>query len=198
MKKPKKITVKFFLNERVKPVKENKALTYPLYMLIIYNRNNTSIKSHYGGFYKSLQEAEKSHYPGFLAFEERIIKKTAEYELSKRGEKFDLKGLHEKYDKYCIGIDVLFSSYMKTQLWTMLVRCEPQEYVFAMNFTEPKVEFGILYQMALKLYKDFDKLVSKEFKEEIEVYTNFMKLYQGSFFQYTFPTVIEWLDNAAI
>jgi hypothetical protein len=198
MKKPKKITVKFFLNKLVKPVKENKASTYPLYMLITYNRRNTSIKSHYGGFYKSLDEAAKTHYPGFFAFEERIVTKSIEYELVKRGEKFDLKGLHDKYDKYCIGIDLLFGTYMKSALWTILVRCQPQEYSFALNFNDTKVEFVTLYQMALKLYKDFDKLVSKEFKEEIEVYSNFMKLYRGSFFQYTFPTVIEWLDKSAV
>jgi hypothetical protein len=197
MKKPKKITVKFFLNKLVKPIKENRALTYPLYMLIIYNRKNTSIKSHYGRFYKNLEEVEKTHYPGFLAFEERIVKKTVEYEIARKGDTFDLKGLHDKYEKYCIGIDILFASYMKNSLWTMLIRCEPQKYAFALNFNEPNVEFATLYEMAQKLYKDFNKVVSREFKEEIEVYSSFMKLYQGSFFQYTFPTVIEWLDKSA-
>ena len=198
MSKPKKITVRFFLNETVKPVKEGHAMTYPLYMLLTYNRRSTMLRSHYGGYYKDLKQIDKVHYPGLLNLEERIVQKTIQHELLEQGEKFDIKGIGNAYEKYCIGIDVLLDRYMKNQLWNMVVRLEPQEYAFALNFSEPKVSFQTLYGMASKLFPHFEKLQSKEFKEELEIYTSYLKLYQGAFFQYAFPTVIEWLDKSAV
>lgn len=197
MKKPKKITVKFFLNKTVHPIVEGKEKRYPLYMLITYNRKNTMMKSHYGGYYKDLKEVEKQHYPGFLDFEERNVQKTIRYEIAKQGESFDLKGIHKKYEGYCIGIDVLFGRYLKNALWPLLMRTDQYELVKALNFTDPGVQFDSLFYISQKVF-NLDKLLSKEFTEEIEVYTTYMKLYQASFFQYTFPTVIEWLDQSAI
>lgn len=87
---------------------------------------------------------------------------------------------------------------MKAQLWNMLLRLEPFEFAKALNFNDPDVEFETLYKMSKKLYKDFASLLPKNFDQEMEVYQLFTKLYRGSFFQYTFPTVIEWLDNSAL
>jgi len=194
--KPKKITVKFFVNKVVQPLVEGREKRYPLYMLVTYNRKNTMMRCHYGKYYKDLKEIDKLHYPGLLAMEERIILKTITYELLQRGDEFDLKGTNKKYDQYCIGIHVLLERYLKGRLWNVLSRLEPFEYVKALNFDSPDVEFNTLYKIARKVYKDFSGLLSKDFEEEIETYNVFMKLYQGSFFQYTFPVVIEWLDKS--
>ena len=198
MSKPKKITVKFFLNKTVKPIKEGNVSTYPLYILLTYNRKSTMLRSHYGGYYKDLKQINKVHYPGLLELEERIVKKTVAFEAEQKKDLFDLKGTHEKYDKYAMGIDTLLDSYMKGQLWNMVIRLEPQEYAFALNFNEPKVSYRTLYAIASRLFTNFEKLQSKEFKEEIEVYNTYLKLYQGAFFQYAFPTIIEWMDKSAV
>lgn len=167
-------------------------------MLITYNRKNTMIKSHYGNYYRDLNEIEKVHYPGFLDFEERIVKKTIQYEVNKLGENFDLKGIHRKYDQYCRQIDELCESYFKNQLYGAAIRIEPFEYVKALKFEDKEVSFTTLYAICQKIFPGLNKLLFKEFGEEIEIYRNFMKLYQGSYFQYTFPTVIEWFDQSAI
>jgi len=196
--KPKKVTVKFFINKAVLPVVDGKTRRYPLYMLITYDRKNTMMRCHYGQYYKDLNEVDKVHYPGLLVMEERIIKKTISYELTQRGSEFDLKGTYKKYDRYAIGIHVLLEKYLKAQLWNVISRLEPIEYAKAFNFNDPDVEFNTLYKIARKVYKDLPLLQPKNFEQGIEIYQTFVKLYQGSFFQYGFPVVIEWLDNSAV
>jgi hypothetical protein len=196
--KPKKVTVKFFINKAVLPVTEGKTKRYPLYMLITYDRKNTMMRCHYGQYYKELSEVDKVHYPGLLVLEERIITKTISYQLAQKGNEFDLKGIHKKYDQYAIGIHVLLERHLKNQLWSILSRLEPFEYAKALNFTTPDVAFSTLYKIARKIYKDLPSLQPKNFEQEIEIYQVFMKLYQGSFFQHSFPVVIEWLDGSAV
>ncbi len=196
--RPKKVTVKFFINKAVLPIMEGKTKRYPLYMLITYDRKNTMMRCHYGQYYKDLNEVDRVHYPGLMTMEERVIRKTISYELAQRGNDFDLKGTNKKYDQYAIGIHVLLERHLKNQLWSVLSRLEPFEYVKALNFTDTDVEFSTLYKIARKVYKDLPALQPKNFEQEIEIYLAFMKLYKGSFFEYSFPVVIEWLDLSVV
>src|SRR5690606_11660797 len=152
----------------------------------------------YGKYYKDLEEVDKVHYPGLLAMEERIIRKTITYEMVERGHDFDLKGINKKYERYCNGVHELMEPYLKNQLWNILIRLEPYEYAKALNFRDPDVSFNTLYKICKKVYNKFTSLQSKNFEREVEIYGMFAAIYQGSFFNYTFPTVIEWLDNSAI
>lgn len=195
--KPKKVTVKFFVNKVVQPEIEGKTKRYPLYALITYDRRNTMMRCHYGNCYKDLDEIDKVHYPGLLTMEERIIRKTIDYEIAQRGNEFDLKGIYKKYDLYCIGIHVLIGQYLKDQLWNIIQRLEPFEYAKALNFNDPDIEFDTLHKIVKKLYSDFTSSIPKDFEQHVEHYRIFTKLYRGSFFQYTFPTIIEWLDQSA-
>lgn len=196
--KPKKVTLKFFVNQAVQPMVEGKTKRYPLYVLITYDRKNTMMRCHYGKYYKDLDEIDTVHYPGLLEMEERIIRKTINYEMAERQDDFDLKGIYKKYELYSVGIHILLESYLKDQLWNILLRLEPFEYAKALNFNDPEVGFDTLYKICKKVYKDFSALLPKNFEREVEVYQLFSKLYQGMFFQYTFPTVVEWLDHSAV
>ena len=196
--KPKKITVKFFVNKAVQPMIDGKAKRYPLYVLVTYDRKNTMMRCHYGNYYKGLDEIDKVQYPGLLTMEEKIIRKTIDYEIVQRGNEFDLKGMYKKYELCCVGIHILLGRYLKDQLWNILLRLEPFENAKALNFNDPDIEFDTLYKISKKIYKDFTALLPKHFENEIEIYGIFTKLYQGSFFKYAFPTVIEWLDNSAL
>jgi len=193
----KKVTVKFFIHQAVQPTVERRTKRYPLYMLITYDRKNTMLRCHYGQRYKDLKEIEKVSYSGLLEMEERLIRRTIAYEMIQRGGDFDLKGIHKKYAVYARGIHLVLDQYLKTQLWSILSRLEPYEFSRALNFTDPDVAFDTLYKIARKLYKDLADKLPRNFDQEIEMYQTFMKLYQGSFFQYRFPTIIEWLDGSA-
>jgi len=196
--KPKKVTVKFFINKVVQAVIEGKEKRYPLYMLITYNRKNTMLRSLYGHYYKDLKEIDKKHYPGLLSFEERTIKRTIAYELSQQKENFDLKGINKKYEYYGLGIHVILSQHLKSQLWNVLMRLEPYAYAKALNFNDPDVEFETLFVIAKRVYKNLDELLPKDFEQLLEIFQTYAKLYRGSFFQYTFPTVIEWIDQSML
>lgn len=177
---------------------EEKTKRYPLYVLITYDRKNTMMRCHYGKYYKDIGEIDKVHYPGLLAMEDRIIRKTINYEMAERPDDFDLRGIYKRYELYSVGIHLLLENYLKSQLGIILLRLEPFEYTKALNFNDPDVGFSTLYTICKKIYKQFSTVVPESFEKEIEIYQAFMKLYQGSFFQYTFPTVIDWLDHSAV
>jgi hypothetical protein len=130
--------------------------------------------------------------------EERIIRKTIAYEMEQRASEFDLKGTYKKYDRYATGVHILLERHLKSQLWSVLSRIEPYEFAKALNFTDPDVEFGTLYKIARKVYKDLTEKLPKNFEQEIEIHQAYMKIYQGAFFQYSFPVVIEWIDGSAV
>src|SRR5262245_37524507 len=105
--KPKKVTLKFFVNQAVQPMVDGKTKRYHLYVLLTYDEKNTMMRCHYGKYYTDLNEIDSVHYPGLLAMEDRIINKTIAYELSERQEDFDLKGIYKKYEQYSVGINLL-------------------------------------------------------------------------------------------
>jgi hypothetical protein len=196
--KTKRITVKFFLNKALQPIEINNKKAYPLYMLVTYNRKNTMLKPHYGYYYRDLKEVSTHagfSMPGVMAFEEKIVRKTIAYEIAKAGSEFTLKGIHKKYDVYCLGIHSLLERHLKKTLNNASMRTEPHEFNEALNFG-PRISFETLYTICKKIYTDLDKALPKGFDEEVKMYDDFLKLYGAPFFDYNFPTVIEWLDES--
>lgn len=196
--KPKKVTLKFFLNKAVQPIVDDRTKRYPLYVLITYDRKNTMLKCHYGKYYKDLDEIERVSYPGLLALEEKAIRGTITYELSRRGTEFDLKGIHEKYDGYCLGIHALLEQYLKDQLWSILLRQEPFAYAKALKFNDPDVSFETLYTICQRVYKGFANVMPAGFQTEVKIFKMYNKIYGSGFFQYDFPIVIGWLDGSMV
>lgn len=196
--KPKKVTLKFFLNKAVQPLVDGKEKRYPLYVLITYNRKNTMIRCKHGNYYKDFKEIDKVHYPGLLAFEERIIRKTISMEQTLQGAEFDMKGLHRKYEQYSKGIHEVLGQFLKNGLWNVLLRLEPYEYAKALNFNDPDVDFETLLAITKRIYKNLNDLLPRDFETQLEIYQTFNKLYRGAIFDYTFPTIIEWTDKTAM
>src|SRR5690606_7251944 len=185
MKKPKKITIKFFLNKNLQPQKLSKeggrkALSiYPLYIQVIYNRTNTQFKSFYGEYYSDLTKVDEENMsgPGLLKFEEEIVRKIMEYEIEKKGEKFDLKTITRKYESYGQSIEGLLNGYLKSKLQRILVKTKPYEYAQVFNFADSKVDSLLIYKAAKSLYEGLEKAIPKEFVEEMRVYEDFSKAY---------------------
>lgn len=194
--KPKKTTVKFFLNKAVQPFVEHRIKRFPLYMLVTYERKNTMIKCVHGSYYKDLAEIDQAHYPGLLAFEENVISKTIALELAERAERFDLKGINKKYQCYSTGLHKLLFDTLKTRLWNILLRLEPFEYAKALNFNDDNITFNTLLVITRKIYPDFESVVPKSFEKDVEFVALFDKIYQGSYFNYTYPTIADWLDGS--
>lgn len=199
MKKPKKITVKFFLNKNLHTVSWDNDWGYPLYTQITYDRKNTQIKCTYGWFYKTIEQVKQDDVH-LLPFEEKVLKRTVEHELSIHGDEFKLKGLGKKYDHYSLSIHALFNTYLKMRLKDMLKQAEPAKFLDILHIDKPKVDFFVLYEASQCLFDNFDKLIHKNLKEEMDIYQLYHQLYADAVAntekKYLFPVVIDWLDGS--
>jgi hypothetical protein len=200
MKKPKKITVKFFLNKNLHGIEdENKQERKPLYTQITYDRKNTQIKCNYGGYYLNIEQISEES-PYLLDFEETILHRTVSYELNRLGIEFRLKGLGKKYEVYCLSIHQLFNSYLKVRLKSVLQRAEPQKFLEILHIEQTQVDFFILYEASLRLFDNLRLVTNQEFLEEMDIYRVYYQLYENALQdnKYQFPVVIDWLEGVHI
>ena len=140
MKKPKKITVKFFLNENLQPIQVDGERFYPLYTQVTYDRKNTQIKCAYGWYYRDLKHVREIE-PHLLPFEEKVLKKSVTHELSLQGDSFRLKGLGKKYENYGLSIHSLFNNYLKIRFKTILKEAKPQKFLEVINLDKNQLDF---------------------------------------------------------
>lgn len=205
MKKPKKITVKFFLNEHLKYLeydpqdKENnkgRPEDYPLYAQITYNRRNTQIKCHYGGYFKSLEEVREKR-PHLLAFEEETFRKMMKFEIDKQGDNLEMKGLGKKYQKYSASIHQVFNSFLKARFRSEISIAEPQEFTQVIDYENPHLSFETLFDASQRLFDNMHDVLSEEFKEEMTTFRQYRSLYEKELGSddYSFPIVMDWLNH---
>lgn len=191
IKREKKITVKFFLNEAVGPVRgEGKKKYYPLYVQVTYNRKNMQFKSKYSEYYESLDEVK----PSLLRFEERVIKSIVSYEVVNVKGEYDLKGLKKKYEVYSTSILEALEHYLKPKLGLAVLKTG-SELAKVLNFTDVNVTVNVLYKAAQLLFKDFDSYLQDKVKEELNGYDHYQKFYRPVL-TYNFPTLIDWVDGS--
>ncbi len=197
MKKPKKITVKFFLNKNLHPLSIAGELCYPLYTQITYDRKNTQIKCAYGWFYRSISQIEEED-PHLLPFEEKVLKKSVSYELSIHGDSFRLKGLGKKYEHYCVSTHALFNSYLKIRFKNILKHARPSKFLHVLNLDKPKIDFFTLYEAAEILFDNIPNLIKEDFQEEMDICRLYHQLYKPQLEEkrYQFPVVIDWLEGS--
>jgi hypothetical protein len=189
--KEKKINVKFFLNTLVEPVTGEKGKEYyPLYIQVTYNRKNTQFKSKYGEYYEELKEVKSS----LLTFEERVLRKIIRMEAGDLAD-YDLKGLKRKYDLYSTSIGEAIEYYLKPKLRLAILKTN-NELVTVLDFSQIQATVGRLHKAANLLFKDFDKNLNVKLKEELTAYENYYRLYPLPFFDYDFPTLMDWKDNS--
>lgn len=201
MKKPKKITVKFFLNTFLKDIAlPNGKMGRPLYVQITYERKNTQIKCSYAGYYESYEVVKKEH-GNILAFEDKLLRKSVQYELDKYGLDFQLHGLGKKYDTYSQGIHHIFDNYMKMRLRDVLQRhAQPNHFFKILHIDRPTVDFFLLYEVSQRLFDNFEKIINPVLAEEIAIHKIYYDFYAETLKNevFDFPTVIDWLDGSHI
>src|SRR5687767_11185523 len=99
-----KITIKHYLNTKLKGTEENNVVLYPIYVQITYNRKNTNFSSEYDRKFSintNIDELKESLVIGnIFKEEERVIRDIILYESSLRNETFDLKDLKNKYELF--------------------------------------------------------------------------------------------------
>jgi hypothetical protein len=127
MAKEKKIGIKFFLNKKLKSVKNDGIVFHPLYVRIHFNGQNTnfpvwlpSIFAYYHktndqtrlqvvadgdyldekGFQELIEDRKDKYVREALEKYEDEFRKIIRFEYKMKGEKFTLKGFHDRYIKY--------------------------------------------------------------------------------------------------
>ncbi len=201
MKKPKKITVKFFLNTFLHEIAlPNGKMGKPLYVQITYERRNTQIKCSYAGYYESYEVVKKDH-SDILAFEDRLLRKSVQYELDQKGEEFQLHGLGKKYDTYSQGIHRIFDNYMKMRLREVYQKqAQPARFFDVLHIDRPTVDFFLLYEAGKRLFDNLEKIINPVLTEEIAIYKTYYDFYAHELKNHVFdfPTVIDWLDGSHV
>ena len=160
MSKQKKITVKFFLNKNVEPILGlGDELLYPVYLQVTYNRRNTQLRSGYMFMYPSLDKVPQDK----LDFEQELIERIIRYEVNRLGDKFELKGLKDKYNQFSARTHRMMDDVLNQYLYTILVRTN-SNFVYLLKFDTAYSTFSNMYEIALRLLPDEMKiLASKEF-----------------------------------
>ena len=192
MKKDKKITVKFFLNKLLDAATGDKGQKYyPLYIQVTYNRKNMQLKSMYGEYYEKIEEVKK----GLMEFEERMLCKVIRYESSQIKGNYDLKGLKRKYEVYSGSVAEALENYLKPKLRLTVLKTKDW-LVPVLNFNDSRATVSKLYQAARKLFPDLERFMNVKLHEELQAYSYYKPLYPDIFLDYTFPTIIEWVEGS--
>ncbi|TAE68328.1 MAG: hypothetical protein EAZ85_14295 [Bacteroidetes bacterium] len=197
MKKPKKITIKFFLNTNLQAIAINKNEEgYPLYMQITYDRRNTQIKCRYGAFYTHIDSVKKEQ-NALLNFEEYLLRRVTEYELKRLETTFQLKGLGDIYDGYSLSIYRLFNSYLKMRVKAVLKEAKPKEFLEIFNLDKSNTAFETIMQAAERLFDNFKTLLEDEIKQEIEIFELYKEICKEILVKddYKFPIIMDWIDG---
>ncbi len=192
LRKEKKITIKFFLNQALEPVTgERGKKLYPLYLQVTYNRKNMQFKSRYGLFYKNLKEVPAE----LTAFEEKLLTKIIRYEAKGAEESYELKGLKRKYDLYSISVYQALEAYLKPRL-RLAVLNSGGELAQVLDFNQPRIPTRLLHDAATLLFPQFDNGLPQKLQDDLQVYHLFQNLHQEPVLSYDFPTIIDWLEGS--
>ena len=189
-----KITIKFFLNRNLAPMRQHGKSFYPLYVLTTFQRKSTQFKSKSEEYFEDFESLKKNR-PDILQFEERILRKMVEYEVEKVGEeKFTLKGLSERYPYYAISIYIALETYLKNKLQKqMLSSADPLALV--PHYENPAVTVSLLYTAAVRLFPGFESKMPAQLIEELQAYEYYQTLFPLEFYMYDFAVIIEWLNG---
>ncbi len=198
--KKKKITIKPFLNIYLDPVgseTDDKGTRdiYALYYKVTYDRKNTQLKSYYTtAGYSSLEDSIAQQ---IIPFELKILTKIVDYETSLNPDRdYQLSGLKLKYETYVEPVDSTFDKFLRQKLWKAATRTN-HLYVMAIKFDNYLGMMNVftLLEICDKLFPDFDKYIDKTFREELECFKLYHKIFGDKQFEYNFATLIDWMDG---
>ena len=187
-----KITVRYFLNQKVKPSRNpilGDSDLFPLYIQVTYNRKNTQFRSLYKGCWVNLEDAFKQDGEK-LDYEESLIRKMIEGEIKTKKEHFQLKGLKDRYVHYSIEISFSVDKYIRNTIFNSADKTGSKFSTILDPFTRPYVTAELYYEASEKLIENFNAYLPKDFKKELiigEEFISWCKKKKES------PRLIEWL-----
>lgn len=198
MAKKRTLSITSFLNDKLKPVKEELGLRgrmvqyYPLYYRVSYNREGTMIKSRFEESFSNIESVPKR----LVNDEESLLRSIVEYETDGFIGDFDLKKLKTKYETYSKGVHICLDEYLRNRVKKILSRVtnNPATNVINIGKYTPDNQVDVLVNVCRQLISNFDKLAGDDFKYDLESYQTFIEVFNPKRRRYM-PTVTEWLSN---
>lgn len=198
MAKKRTLSITSFLNDKLKPVKEETGLRgrviqyYPLYYRVSYNREGTMIKSRFENSYSNIDDVPRR----VLEEEESLLRSIVEYETDGYIGDFDLKKLKTKYETYSKGVHICLDEYLRNRVKRTLSRVtnNPATNVINIGKYAPNNQVDTLVEVCRQLISNFDKLIGDDFQSDLESYKTFIDVFNPNRRRYM-PTVTEWLSN---
>lgn len=197
MAKKRTLSITSFLNDKLKPVKEEAGLRgrlipyFPLYYRVTYNREGTMIKSRFEESYSDIIKVPRKT----INEEESLLRAIVEYETDGLIGDFDLKKLKTKYEMYSKGVHICLDEYLRNRVKRILrISNNPVINVINIGKYAPDNQVDILVNVCRKLINNFDKLAGDDFQEDLKSYETFIDVFNNRPKTYM-PTVTEWLSN---
>ncbi|WP_185155969.1 hypothetical protein, partial [Fulvivirga kasyanovii] len=141
---------------------------------------------------ESIEKVENA----LLKSEEATIRKIVDYLFMEQGEKFTLKGLGKYYEIYSLPVYTLLNRHMIQNLQAIILNCSPQEYAFTLNLFDPEARFEILFEVAKRVFDDFEENISDTFAWKVIVFNEYIKFDVNTLFGYNFHSSIERFDGS--
>jgi hypothetical protein len=154
MAKKRTLSITSFLNDKLKPVKEETGLRgrlipyFPLYYRVTYNREGTMIKSRFEESYSDIIKVPKKT----INEEESLLRAIVEYETDGLIGDFDLKKLKTKYEMYSKGVHICLDEYLRNRVKRILrISNNPVINVINIGKYAPDNQVDILVNVCRKL-----------------------------------------------
>ncbi|MBI9068488.1 MAG: hypothetical protein JEZ09_14430 [Salinivirgaceae bacterium] len=200
MKKPRKITVKPFLNDKLEGIEtciqendtERETFLFPLYYMVIYNRNNTKFKSRLGFYYETIEEASLE----MISFESKTIEKILRYQISKSEDEVNLKGLGNHFNILSEDLFYCTEKYLKAKLKFFALKADGR-LSFIINFDDFRNSFTKYYEVITQLFTGIEKYFDKQFELEVKSYEQYKMLREKEHIKpFSAPVIIDWLNGS--
>lgn len=199
MKRPKKITVKPFLNDRLKPegtahVDGKELPLYRLYYIISYNRKNMTVRSRYGMYYYK-GEIESGKVRQVIDFETRVFEQIIRFEAHPETQEYELKGLPARFDIYSHTVRRVLSNYVIRFLW-LSINHTKSEFINTLNLDQDNQDAMLMVKAARRLFPNLHEVALPEFETSVKALETYDHLYPLPSFFHSSPTVIDWVNGS--
>jgi len=193
-----KITIKHILKRNLKPLCDSQdpgIKFYPVYLQLILKRKNYQFKGLVKNYYTDLAYVKKDD-SELMAFEIEFLRSIIEFEIKLKGEKFDVAGLGEKYEKYRRSVVAEAERLLIGEIEALL-RSGKLKIQNIFNYAYLPGKSGILIEAVKALIPD---IKNEQGFRECEVAEFFWQEYTKTFpekkkFQLIFPTIFNWLEG---
>jgi hypothetical protein len=193
-----KITIKHILNKNLKPITDPKNPSiklYPVYTQLILNRKNYQFKGLNKKYYTDLQYISNED-SRLMTYEIELLRSIIGFEIKLKGEKFDVAGLGDRYEKYRRSIVSEAERLLIGKIEAILRKIK-SKFQDILDYSYTTGKYGLLLETVNTLLPDMKE--EKHFRE-CELADLFWKEYAKTFpekkkFHLVLPTVFDWFNG---